>query len=170
MKRVLTLFTLLTIALSACGRAATTSSAPTLEATVSQGAGQTPGSNTTAQLPKATKYTNVTWYRVEYYKFKPARRDEAMKIIYDHYVQSDKAYGEIIHFDGLVGEWDHIAYFRLEDGPGTLAWQVSPQAEKESAAAAKLMGGAEKVNELDNRFSDTIADFRSELVMRRKID
>ena len=126
--------------------------------------------NITAQeLPKATKYKDVTWYGVTYYKFKPGMAGDALNMIYQYFVPAGKASGyKVIHFDVAVGEWDHVAFFSLDGGPGDLGWEVSPIYEKFIQVLVKQQG-MEKLQEIDN-FESMIAYAKSELVMRRKID
>ncbi len=126
--------------------------------------------NLTAQeLPKATKYTDVTWYTVTYYKFKPGMADDALKLVYEYFVPAGKAAGfKVIHFDVAVGEWDHVAFFRQDGGPEDLGWEVSPIYEKFVQILVKQQG-IEKFRELES-FESMIAHSKSELVMRRKID
>jgi len=120
------------------------------------------------ELPKAAKYENVTWYQVVYIKFKPVKADDALKIIYDHFVPADKASGrEIINFDTRTGEWDHVVYFPMEDGASGLAWKVAPKGEKWWAELAKQLGGAKKAQDLLAKFYELVADRKSEIVMRR---
>lgn len=121
------------------------------------------------ELPKATKYNDVTWYSVTYYKFQPGKASDALKLIYDYLVPAGKAAGyQVIHFDVSVGDWDHIAFFRMDGGPGDLGWETAPIYEK----FVKILSdkfGPEKLRELDN-FDSMIARSRSEVVMRRKVD
>ena len=120
------------------------------------------------ELPKATKYTDVTWYSVTYYKFKPGMADNALDLVYKYFVPADKATGRrVIHFDVAIGEWDHIAYFPLDEGPGDLAWEVSPSYEKLIQELVNKLG-IEKYRELD--LESFVAYSKSEIVMRRKID
>ena len=120
------------------------------------------------ELPKAAKYENVTWYPVGYFKFKPGKVDDALKIIYDHFVPADKASGrEIINFDTRTGEWHHVVYFPMEDGASGLAWKVAPKGEKWWAELAKQLGGAKKAQELYAKFNELVADSKSGIVMRR---
>ncbi len=120
------------------------------------------------ELPKAAKYENVTWYEAVYIKFKPGKADDALKIIYDHFVPADKASGrKIINFDMRIGDWHHVVYFPMEDGASGLAWKVAPKDEKWWAELAKQLGGAKKARELLAKWNELVADSRSEMVMRR---
>ena len=120
------------------------------------------------ELPKAAKYENVTWYQVVYVKYKPGKVDDALKIIYDHFVPAGKASGrEVINFDMRTGEWHHVVYFPMEDGASGLAWKVGPKVEKWWAELAKQVGGGKEAQDLYAKYIGLIADEKSEIVMRR---
>ncbi len=120
------------------------------------------------ELPKAAKYENVTWYQALYFKFKSGKANDALKIIYDHFVLADKASGrKFINFDMRTGEWHHVVYFPIEDGASGLAWKVAPIDEKWWAELAKHLGGAKKAQELWAKWDELVADSKSEIVMRR---
>ena len=119
-------------------------------------------------LPKAAQYEEGTWYVVTYYKFKSGMTDEALDLVYKYLVPADKASGRhVIHFDIIVGEWDHVAYFPME-GPGDLIWQTEPSYVKLVQELAR-QGGMERVQELD-KYESYIDFSRSEVVLRRKMD
>ena len=123
---------------------------------------------TAQELPKAAKYENVIWYHVGYYKFKPGKVDDALKLIYDHFVPADKAAGrEVLNFDMRIGEWHHVAYFPMDDGASGLAWKFAPNQEKFQAELAKQLGGVEKALELLAKWNELVVDSKEEIVMRR---
>ena len=120
------------------------------------------------ELPKAAKYENVTWYIVNHTKFKPGKVDEGLKIIYEHFVPTDRAIGrDVITFEPLTGDWDHMVFFPMEDGASGIGWKVTPKGEKWWAEMAKRLGGAEKAQDLWARFNELVAERKSEIVMRR---
>ena len=120
------------------------------------------------ELPTAEKREGATYYVVLYTKFKHGKGDEAREIIYEHFWPTDKAIGrDVIPFDTMTGEWDHVVYFPLSDGPAELAWEMSPTEEKWTAAFAKQVGGMDKVEEIFQRFSDLVATSKTEIVMTK---
>ena len=119
-------------------------------------------------LPTAEKREGATYYVVSYTKFKAGKADEARKIIYEHFWPIDKVIGrDVIPFDTMTGEWDHIVYFPLSDGPAELAWEVTPTDAKWRAAFAKQEGGINKTEEIFQRFTDLVATSKTEIVMTK---
>ncbi len=119
-----------------------------------------------AQETEADKFTNVKWYQVFYHKFKIGKKAEGTKIIFEHFVPVDKAVGrQVIVFDHHTGEWDHLAYFLLDEGPRELEWRPfsRPIDKKWWDGLAKQEGGTEKAQELIQRFEDTLADTKWEI-------
>ena len=116
------------------------------------------------ELPKAEKRENTKYYQANLVKFKAGKADEAYGYIYDHFVPVDKKIGrKIISFDFQSGNWDHVVYFPLEEGPGELGWITSPTEEKWWVAFAEQEGGVEKAQEMMQKFQATIAASKSEI-------
>jgi hypothetical protein len=121
------------------------------------------------ELPKPTKYENVTWYMSLYIKFKPSRAEEAQQIINQYFIPADKAIGrEVIGFECKSGRWDVIAFIPMLDGPGDLAWKGLPTEGKWAAEIAKIAGGPQKAIEVLAKFSELIADEDRQIVLRQK--
>jgi hypothetical protein len=115
-----------------------------------------------------TPIEGVTWYTVSYAKFKPGMADEARKIIYEHFWPVDKEIGrEVIPFDHLTGEWDHVVYLPMPGGPSELAFQQTPLGRKWFETFSRREGGREKAEALDKRFSEMVLHTKTEVVMRR---
>ncbi len=109
----------------------------------------------------------VTWYTVSYTKFKPGMADEARRIIYEHFWPVDKEIGrEVIPFDHVTGEWDHVVYFAMPGGPAELAFQETPLGKRWQEAFFRRQGGKEKAEALEKRFRELVQHERTELVMK----
>ena len=120
------------------------------------------------ELPTAMMREDATYYVVSYTKFKPGMADEARKIIYDHFWPVDREMGrEVIPFDHMTGEWDHVVYFPLDEGPGELAWEMSPTGEAWMAAFVEREGSMEEAEALWKRFSELVAETKTDLVMTK---
>lgn len=118
------------------------------------------------EMPTAEMREGANYYIVTYTKFKPGMADEARELIYNHFWPVDKTIGrEVIPFDNLTGEWDHVVYFPLEDGPGELAWEMSPTNEEWMTAFIEQEGGTASAEEIQRRFSELVEESRTELVM-----
>jgi hypothetical protein len=111
---------------------------------------------------------SVMWYRVEYAKFKPGTADEARRIIYEHFWPVDREIGrEVIPFDHLTGDWDHVAYFPLPTGPGEFAVTETPLGRRWNEVLARREGGQENAAAILRRFNELVLRTKSELVTRR---
>ena len=126
----------------------------------------TPGFGQGAQPGKPIE--GVTWYTVSHTKFKPGMVDEARKIIYEHFWPVDKEIGrEVIPFDHVTGEWDHVVYFPMPGGPAELAFQETPVSKRWQEAFFRREGGKDKAQALQKRFGDMVLHEKTELVMKR---
>ena len=110
----------------------------------------------------------VTWYTVTYTKFKPGMADEARKIIHEHFWPVDKEIGrEVIPFDYVTGEWDHVVYFPMPGGPGELAFRETPLGKRWQETFFRREGGKDKAEALNRRFGEMVLDDKTELAMKR---
>ena len=104
----------------------------------------------------------VSWYQAWYFKFKPGKADEALKIIQDHFVEVDKKIGrKVIPFNFQSGEWDHVVFFPSVLNPDRI--DTIPSEEKWFAALAEQEGGMEKAQELLQRFFGLVVNFKKEI-------
>jgi hypothetical protein len=111
---------------------------------------------------------DVMWYTVSYTKFKPGMADQARKIIYEHFWPVDKEIGrEVIPFDHVTGEWDHVVYFPMVGGPAELAFQETPVGKRWQETFFRREGGKDKAEAVNKRFGDMVQQEKRELVMRR---
>ena len=118
--------------------------------------------------PPGKSIEGVTWYTVSYTKFKPGRADEARKIIYEHFWPVDKEIGrEVIPFDYVTGEWDHVVYFPMLGGPAELAFQETPIGKRWQETFFRREGGKDKAEALGKRFGEMVLHQKTELVMKR---
>lgn len=126
----------------------------------------TPGLGQGAQ--SGTPIQGVTWYSVSYTKFKPGMADQARKIIYESYWPVDKEIGrEVIPFDYLTGEWDHVVYFSMPGGPGELAFEETPLGKRWQETFFRRQGGKDKGDALNKRFGEMVLHGKMEIVMKR---
>lgn len=115
-----------------------------------------------------TPIQGVTWYSVSYTKFKPGMADPARKIIYESYWPVDKEIGrEVIPFDYVTGEWDHVVYFSMPGGPGELAFEETPLGKRWQEAFFRRAGGKDKGDALNKRFGEMVLHSKMEIVMKR---
>jgi hypothetical protein len=126
----------------------------------------TPGAGQGAQAGNPIE--GVTWYTVSYTKFKPGMADEARKMIYEHFWPVDKEIGrEVIPFDHVTGEWDHVVYFPMPGGPAELAFRETPLGKRWQETFFRREGGKDRAEALEKRFDEMVLHHKTELVMRR---
>lgn len=110
----------------------------------------------------------VTWYAVSYAKFKPGMADEARRIIYEHFWPVDKEIGrEVIPFDHVTGEWDHVVFIPMDGGPADLAFEQTPAGRRWQEAFFRREGGTDKAEALVRRLNDMVLHEKRELVKKR---
>jgi len=130
------------------------------------GLSATPGLAQSAQ--SGNQIQDVTWYTVSYTKFKPGMADQARKIIYEHFWPVDKEIGrEVIPFDHVTGEWDHVVYFPMAGGPAELAFQETPLGKRWQETFVRREGGKDKAEALNRRFGEMVLHEKTELAMKR---
>ena len=114
------------------------------------------------------KFENMEWYNAYFVKFEPGMKEEGLKIIEEHFVPVDKELGrtEPTAFLFRTGDWDMIVYFPLEEGPSTLAWQISPEDAEWNKTFIEQEGGPEEAMKVFQKWSDTVAHAKTELAMR----
>jgi hypothetical protein len=121
-----------------------------------------------AQAGPAGAQPALTWYRAQYARFKPGMAEEARRIIYDHFWPVDREIGrQVIAFDFMTGEWDHVVYIPLAGGPADLAVAVAASDQRWQEALARREGGQAKANELLWRLSDMLLAEKTEIVSAR---
>lgn len=110
----------------------------------------------------------VTWYTVSYLKFKPGMAAEARKIIYEHFWPVDKEIGrEVIPFDHVTGEWDHVVFLPMPGGPAELAFQETPLGKRWQETFFRREGGRDKAGVLEKKFGEMVLHEKTEIVMKR---
>ena len=67
---------------------------------------------------------NFDWFQAKYIKFKPGKAAEARELLQDYLYKANEISGRLVlTFESDMGDWDHIAYLHLEDGPDQLTYE-----------------------------------------------
>lgn len=118
--------------------------------------------------PTTNSIDGVAWYTVSYIKFKPGMAEAARKIVYERFWPIDNEIGrEVIPFDPVTGEWDHVVYIRMPAGPAELAFKETEQGRRWQEAFVRREGGKDRADALQKTFGEMVLHERIELVMRR---
>jgi hypothetical protein len=113
-----------------------------------------------------TQGDDARYLSVQYVKYKPGRREEAMQIITDYFGPAAAKAGLAgpmlaIHFQ--TGEWDAAFVWPLKGGMADLEWYRSPDSVKWFEALAELNGGIEEAGKIIDRYQDTVREMQSEV-------
>ena len=113
-----------------------------------------------------TQGDDARYLSVQYVKYKPGRREEAMQIITDYFGPAAAKAGLAgpmlaIHFQ--TGEWDAAFLWPLKGGMADLEWYRSPDSVKWFEALAELNGGIEEAGKIIDRYQDTVREMQSEV-------
>jgi hypothetical protein len=120
------------------------------------------------EIPTASRITGVEWHTAGFTKFKEGQANAGKEIIYGHFIKADEVAGRRpVPFDFVTGEWDHVVFFPLKDGPGDLTWATSPDDVKWWEALVEIEGGVEEAQALMTRFGELVARSEMHLVRRR---
>lgn len=138
------------------------------DAIAQEGEGDRQGQQEEQDWTQPKKYEDVDWVGAYFMKFKPGMMDRGLQIIEDHFIAVDEQMGregtEAYRF--VTGEWDMVVYFPLEEGPGQLAWEISPSDAEWNAVFMEREGGAEQAGQVFQNFSETLERGRYELAMK----
>jgi hypothetical protein len=120
------------------------------------------------QEMKAEKYENPTWVTMSYIKFKPMKKDAAMKIIDDYFVKADQNAGikapTVYHF--VTGDYDMLVVWEMEEGIETLNYKLTPDDAKWFGEMAKLTGGQDKAMQKMDEFFSHVASWDNSLARK----
>lgn len=115
------------------------------------------------------KYENVDWYQVVLIDFQQGKVGAAQAII-DKFEAAGAEAGtpgpELYWFS--TGEYDAMAIWKLEDGPGDLEWQITPDDVKWWDAFVKQQGSAEEAQKLQQEFGSLVVKSTSYLSRKEK--
>ncbi len=95
------------------------------------------------ELPKATKFTDVSWYTIRHVAFEPGQRQAALRLIREHLAPAADAAGleKPQLFEHQTGEWDITLVWSMPEGPAGMEWEVNPWQESWWASFAEREGG-----------------------------
>ncbi len=122
------------------------------------------------ELPTASKWTDVEWYRVVHIDFKSGQRGTALDIIRDHFVPASEEAGTpepVMSLQHETGQWDLTNIWHMS-GPSEMEWDFTPRGEKWWAAFAKREGGIEKARQIWSDYQDMIAQQTSYITRQPK--
>ncbi len=115
-----------------------------------------------------TAQVTYDWFEAKYIKFKPGRAAEARQLLHNYLYKANEISGRLVlTFESDLGDWDHIAYLHLTEGPQQLA---NPNAAIETKwwnGVIALAGSEQKAKEIIAAYTDCIVQEKHNLVKMR---
>lgn len=98
------------------------------------------------------------YYYGSFTRFQPGKEDEARSFIYQHFWTVDKVIGrKPIPFDFVTGPWDHVVFFRLENGLADAEIEKTAMLQQWKQQFEKQEGGSEEAAKAQANF-DAMVD------------
>ena len=115
-------------------------------------------------------FEDYDWFQAKYVKFKPGKSSAARKLLIDYLYKANEISGRLVlTFESDMGDWDHIAYLHLEDGPGQLSYE-SAEIETKWWNGVKELAGSEKMAmDIIDEYQSYILREESNLVRMRNM-
>lgn len=114
--------------------------------------------------------SNYDWFEAKYVKFKPGKATEARRLLQDYLYKANEITGRLVlTFESDMGDWDHIAYLHLKDGPKQLSIENPDIELKWWNAVIKLAGSEQKANEIIEQYNSCILSEKHNLVKMRNM-
>jgi hypothetical protein len=110
-------------------------------------------------------FANYDWFQAKYIKFKPGKASEARQLLQDYLYKANEITGRLVlTFESDMGEYDHIAYLHLKDGPKQLSYQNTEIESKWWHAVVELSGSESKAKEIIKEYNNCILNEKYNLV------
>ncbi len=116
--------------------------------------------------------SNYDWFHAKYVKFKPGKASEARQLLQEYLYKANEISGRLVlTFESDMGDWDHIAYLHLKDGPKQLGSEIAEIESKWWNAVVVLAGSDQKAKEIIEKYNNCILTEKYNLVkMRNMLD
>ncbi len=115
-------------------------------------------------------FKDYEWFQAKYVKFKPGKASEARQLLQEYLYKANEISGRLVlTFESDMGEWDHIAYLHLKDGPKQLSYENSEIESKWWKAVVKLGGSEQRANEIIKAYHNCILNEKHNLVRMRNM-
>ncbi len=115
-------------------------------------------------------FQNYDWFQAKYVKFKPGKAAEARRLLQEYLYKANEISGRLVlTFESDMGEWDHIAYLHLKDGPQQLSEPNAGIETKWWNGVVKLAGSEQKAKEIIDAYTECILTEEYTLVRMRNM-
>ena len=115
-------------------------------------------------------FSNFDWFEAKYIKFKPGKASDARRLLQEYLYKANEISGRLVlTFESDMGDWDHIAYLHLKDGPKQLTYENADIETKWWNAVVKLAGSEQKAKEIIQDYNNCILNEKHSLVRMRNM-
>ena len=115
-------------------------------------------------------FKNYDWFQAKYIKFKPGKATEARRLLQEYLYKANEISGRLVlTFESDMGDWDHIAYLHLKDGPKQLSYENAEIETRWWNAVVKLAGSEQKAKEIIEQYNNCILNEKYNLVRMRNM-
>ena len=115
-------------------------------------------------------FENYDWFQAKYIKFKPGKATEARRLLQEYLYKANEISGRLVlTFESDMGDWDHIAYLHLKDGPKQLSYENAEIETRWWNAVVKLAGSEQKAKEIIEQYNNCILNEKYNLVRMRNM-
>ena len=111
---------------------------------------------------------NIQWKEVVKINFKIGKRDDALKIINDHFKPASvkaKTPQPQLQLEMFTGDYDLLVVWHMEDGINDLTWELSPDNIAWRSAFDELAGGKDKAKEILDEYRSYIESVEYDIAM-----
>lgn len=110
------------------------------------------------------------WFEAKYIKFKPGETSVARRLLQEYLYKANEISGRLVlTFESDMGDWDHIAYLHLKNGPGQLGQENAEIELKWWNAVVKLAGSEQKAKDIIKEYNNCILNEKRNLVRMRNM-
>jgi len=110
------------------------------------------------------------WFEAKYVKFKPGKATDARQLLHDYLYKANEISGRLVlTFESDMGDWDHIAYLHLKDGPKQLDYENAEIELKWWNAVVKLAGSEKKARQIIEEYNSCLLTEKHTLVRMRNM-
>lgn len=115
-------------------------------------------------------FENYAWFQAKYIKFKPGKVAEARQLLQEYLYKANEISGRLVlTFESDMGDWDHIAYLHLKDGPKQLSYENAEIETKWWNAVVKLAGSEQKAKAIIEQYNNCILNEKYGLVRMKNM-
>lgn len=115
-------------------------------------------------------FEEYEWFQAKYIKFKPGKVAEARQLLQTYLYKANEISGRLVFtFESDMGDWDHMAYLHLKDGPKQLSYDHSEIEVNWWKAVVQLSGSEERAKEIIKNYQNCILNEKYNLVRMRNM-